>query len=536
MKLSQVVIENHSRLQDLSIEVRDNLVLVGPNDSGKSSLLRCLDLILGSSTAQLYNKIAVSDFRAPALPLKIEVVLIEFDSDDEALFPDEIDVAEDGSKSLTIRLLIETDEAGTVLIRRFAPNGATGRQISREQLLGLGWKFVGAVDTNSRDFRRDRNSTLSDILSSIDLGDEAEPLQQITTQFQKKISDSLTLGDLRQRLAKQLSRAVPEKIEKDDLAFVSEASTAEDLLADIRLQIKKHDQFRSMDEQSDGARALFAIAMYDLVAESANFVAIDEPEVHLHPASQRSMARLLREGPNQSIVSTHSSHIVGLFSPAEVVSVRPGGTVVQANRDSFPLPLKTHAHWWVSDKLEPLTARRIFLVEGISDRIFVERVSELCGLSVDRLGVSILELDGAGFVGQVRSVFGDAGFNIPLSFLIDEDAEVETARMLGIEPTDFPANSVYVCSRDLEEQYVKAIGATALWSEIESSQLFNRNELANCEASGESGIRTEADVAAFCRRQKSKVRAALIASSLMSADSAEKIEPMYKMLTEAATS
>lgn len=42
MRLTRFKVENHRRLADLDIEVRDHLVLVGANDVGKSSLLRCL--------------------------------------------------------------------------------------------------------------------------------------------------------------------------------------------------------------------------------------------------------------------------------------------------------------------------------------------------------------------------------------------------------------------------------------------------------------------------------------------------------------
>jgi putative ATP-dependent endonuclease of the OLD family len=46
MRLTRIIISNHSRLVDLDLEVRNHLVLVGV---GKSSLLRCFDLLLGSS-------------------------------------------------------------------------------------------------------------------------------------------------------------------------------------------------------------------------------------------------------------------------------------------------------------------------------------------------------------------------------------------------------------------------------------------------------------------------------------------------------
>lgn len=55
MRLTAIRVTNHSRLADLSLEVRAHLVLVGPNDVGKSSLLRCLDLLLAASVASLWS-------------------------------------------------------------------------------------------------------------------------------------------------------------------------------------------------------------------------------------------------------------------------------------------------------------------------------------------------------------------------------------------------------------------------------------------------------------------------------------------------
>lgn len=62
-RICKFQIENHSRLADASVEVREHLVLVGANDVGKRSLLRCLQFALGNSTAQLYAQVTANDFR-----------------------------------------------------------------------------------------------------------------------------------------------------------------------------------------------------------------------------------------------------------------------------------------------------------------------------------------------------------------------------------------------------------------------------------------------------------------------------------------
>src|SRR5262245_58357830 len=105
MKLKRVAVTNHARLADFEIEVRDHLVLVGPNDVGKSSVLRLLDLLLGASVARLYADIIAADLRDPSAGLVVEATLGELTDVEQALFPDETTVdPDDASYSLLVRL------------------------------------------------------------------------------------------------------------------------------------------------------------------------------------------------------------------------------------------------------------------------------------------------------------------------------------------------------------------------------------------------------------------------------------------------
>ena len=298
---------------------------------GKSSLIRCLDLLLGASVAQLYSRVSAADFRDPALPLVLEAVLAGFSDEEKALFADEVSVdPSSGDLSLTVRLEAVIDQDGTLDVRRTGPGGGTGRQLSRDHVAALGWKMIGAI-ASARDLREDRSTALDDILRAVDLGDEKAQFKTAAGQFQVLLAGSTVLGGLRDRLAGQLSRALPETLAEKDLLFVPGSAATDDVLNDVRLQVTRHGQTRNLTEQSDGMRALFAIALYDLVSESANIVAVDEPEIHLHPTSQRSLARLQREG-NQKIIATHSPDIVGAFEPDSIVTVKPGGVLVQPQR------------------------------------------------------------------------------------------------------------------------------------------------------------------------------------------------------------
>ena len=101
MKITSIDIRNHSRISDCTIDVRDNLILVGANGSGKSSIIRCVDLALGKTTQQLYYSINSSDFEDEEQPFIVEVKLGGLSKDELSFFPDDYDVIDN---SLTVRM------------------------------------------------------------------------------------------------------------------------------------------------------------------------------------------------------------------------------------------------------------------------------------------------------------------------------------------------------------------------------------------------------------------------------------------------
>lgn len=530
MRLARLQIVNHSRVADLAIDIRNHLVLVGANDVGKSSVLRCLQLVLGATTSQLYAQVSAEDFRDVAAELVVEVTLVDFTKDERAVFPDEINIdPTSGEASMTIRLTVSVDENETVNIDRIPVGAGTRRQLSRLQLEAIGWRFLSAT-SQARELRDDRRSALKDLLAAVELGAEKDTFDETVERLSTLLSESAVLAGVRGGLADQLTKALPLALEADDLAFVPGSSADQDVLSDVRLQVQKDGVLRDLTAQSDGTRALYAIALYDLTTSGANVVGIDEPEIHLHPTSQRSLARLLRESVTQKIIATHSPDIVSAFDSDWIAVVRAGGKVVQPRAGFLSADQRMTVRWWVRDRLEPLTARHVIGVEGASDRIIVERAAELTGRSLDRLGISLLDTNGYGDMGAINTLFGADGFNVPISMLIDEDAETKVSKKLGVDPADFNANRVWVSRIDLEDEYVRAIGADNMHAALATSSLYTQNQLKLLVPTGPGGAFTDEDVATFCRKEK--VIAAMIVASLLDEAAVRSIASVEGMLAQ----
>lgn len=126
MRIDRVQVSNHSRIPDLSLQFRTHAVIVGANDVGKTSLLRLLNLLLGCTTAQLFQRLSLDDLDDLGAELVVEARLMDFDDVDRRLFHREISISEDDqSESLRVQLTVGPDPADetAVMIRRWFPEG-----------------------------------------------------------------------------------------------------------------------------------------------------------------------------------------------------------------------------------------------------------------------------------------------------------------------------------------------------------------------------------------------------------------------------
>lgn len=120
-------------------------------------------------------------------------------------------------------------------------------------------------------------------------------------------------------------------------------------------------------------------------------------------------------------------------------------------------------------------ARALILVEGISDQIALETLARRRGIDLSAQAIVVFPVGGSSSVARYLEQFGPMGEGKFLSGLCDADAVAIFARALSrtgfgqIESeADLAACGFYVCTRNLEEAMIRAVGPNAVEALIEA--------------------------------------------------------------------
>lgn len=530
MKIRDVKWKNYRRLADGHIEVRTHLVLVGPNDSGKSSVLRAIHLCLGVPGAQLSSAIQARDLTSPDEALVLELTLDDFSDDERAAFPDEIEVGPPETLTIRVEATVDPDDAAAVVVERRFPLSGHSRNVNRAQFNAIGWSYVAATRSLIRELGGASGGAAHDLLSSLDISADAATFTAARDSYRAALDGSTAITDFRATLAEALTGALPDPVDVDEIGVSAAADLLNDPLAGMSVTIRDGDHVAPIAEQSDGVRALSVLALLGLAHQNAQIVGIDEPETHLHTAAQRSVADSIRQSNGQRVVSTHSSAVVSRMNPLDIAAIGADHRVRQLPVGTHFAELEVTTRHWGHRMIEPLTAKRIVLVEGISDRIVLARAAELLGPNLDRAGISIFELDGANLFPTANKLFGKPGFDLPLYGLVDSDAAEAWAAELGVARDQLESAGMVESMPDLEGAYIEALGTARVVSMLGVVGAYTEHQILSTCGASRVGDLTPTVLADFCRNSKRKVKAAIAVANGMTDAEAQAIVPTTRLL------
>jgi hypothetical protein len=114
--------------------------------------------------------------------------------------------------------------------------------------------------------------------------------------------------------------------------------------------------------------------------------------------------------------------------------------------------------------------RAVVLVEGTSDQRALEALAVRRGRDLVAEGVAVVPIGGAQAIGRFVDRFGPRGLDLRLAGLCDAAEQGEFRRALeraGLG-SDLERLGFFVCSADLEEELIRALGSPAVEQLVEA--------------------------------------------------------------------
>ncbi|NUM25260.1 MAG: AAA family ATPase [Candidatus Buchananbacteria bacterium] len=435
MRLISIEIKNYRSIcGSAAFNIGDFLLLVGPNNSGKSTVLNALDLFFND---------------AP------------YDSDLD--YPQQLQKGGRGYRASTkIKLRFEKDKTKKLLTRKLGYhfrkvrghdnlvldveieyprnfNEIQKRKICITSKRGKLTSFVGEKSKANELFEAVRNNVKFAKISAIRLKD-TEIEKTILLEFlklslqgarkyikaynnfwsilHKKFKDS---EDLIGSVLHEFNFDNNEKVE-----FIFNQEHFIELMGQtINLHlINKDDIKTNFKYQGTGLQSIILITLIKFVANQLGtkpivILGIEEPEIFLHPGAQRAIFNYIKNDETQSIISTHSSVVVNELGPEDyknVVKMWKEGSDCKSTQISVTSRLL----YDIYDKTDVVGSELFFsdkaiLVEGLTDYRIIKKT--LRGRK--HFSTVIIPYGGYSRIFDYYKVISQ--FNIPLIISFDGD-------------------------------------------------------------------------------------------------------------------
>ena len=438
MRITALRIENFRGIKSLDLDLGRVTVLIGENNSGKTSVLdalkRCLQ-DLGHRRRVVFEAL---DFHLPddatepstADPIRIDVTFSD-ESDEE--WDDELVARLNRAKVLQvddegrnhIRLRVECKYEGTT--REFVQDWSfldlNGGRLSRVPSRALTtlqdtlrYFYLTALrDAASHFSARGRfwRPFLNDSQLSPDRKAEIEDgLQQVNDLI---VSSHASFEQVRTGL--QRVQSVVPLASGEAVSIEAVPGRMFDMLARAQIQLGTTTGAKiPLVRHGEGTQSLAVLMLFsaflELQTEGAAVLALEEPEAHLHPSAIRALWALVGDFGGQKLISTHSGDLLADVDIRDVRRLARTREGIKAFRVASTLlsPEETRKFNYQIRRARGalLFARCWLLVEGETETWIYPAAARALGLNLHAEGVRLVEFrqSDVGMLAKIANALG----------------------------------------------------------------------------------------------------------------------------------
>lgn len=440
--IKSILIENFRSIQNLFIQPRNLTTLIGPNSTGKTNVLKAIDLVLGEGWTTK-AKVARELFNDPSQDINIE---IEFTT--PVVVPGNSGFRPTLVESIRLTMSLHPDLTAKTTIN----NGQTFYGHEKFKKL-CHFIYIPAERNLNSELRVSHWTMLGKMMrliyeNYITHYDENE--DRLKEEFREKMNPAKEFLEddfsEEQVTFKKFSDAFKEKCDENSAGLASDFKPVLDIYninwfyktLQIHISEDNPDLHFDSTEVGAGMQNLLMISIFQTYSELMGgkvIFGIEEPEIYLYPQAQRSLYKSFQNlsDETQILYTTHNPNFVDPLRAYEIEMLQRSkeeGTYnfekaafineLEAEKQRF----KIYSHF-NTERNEIFFAKKILFVEGESDKIFYQTIIETkWNIDIDKIGLSVIDCNGKGGVIYFAGLCLALGMN-NFYAIWDSDGEVQ---------------------------------------------------------------------------------------------------------------
>lgn len=439
MYISQVKIKGFRNFKEDIINFKENTLIIGQNDIGKSNLIYALRILLDKNISEADLEPKASDFYAFE-EINEFYIQIKFESVKEQCILAKFkgNISENEELYLSFKAIKDLEDNS---ITYYFSQGKDEESLLKEEnkfetrfyLRTLNMEYVKSNRNLQTFIKKEKKNLLLEKKkerSDDDKNFDNETIEKVKEQLNNVNNSVRGLSYI-----KNATNIINENLQelsthnKDQIfQFSTITESIEEIQDNVELVSKVND--KELCIGGDGRNNQIFMSLwcnkYNNSSDECSRVTIyciEEPEAHLHPHQQRQLSKfLLKLLKGQVIISSHSPQIAAEFEPSSIIRLyKTNYSSTSANNgcskgvadaiDSFGYRMNIIAS-------EAFFSRVVLLVEGPSEEIFYKTLAYELNLELDKHGISIVDVNGVGFAEYIKLL---RALNIKFVFRTDND-------------------------------------------------------------------------------------------------------------------